>query len=38
MANPYSYDLGKKVLQAVELDAMNKSEAAQVFENSRFGV
>lgn len=35
MANPYSYDLRQKVLQAIELDGMKKSEAAQVFQISR---
>ena len=31
MANPYSYDLRQKVIQAIELEGMKKSEAAQVF-------
>lgn len=35
MANPYSYDLRQKVIQAIELDSMKKSEAAQVFGMSR---
>ena len=35
MANPYSYDLRQKVLQAIELDGMKKSEAAQIFQISR---
>jgi transposase len=35
MANPYSYDLRQKVIQALELDGMKKSEAAQVFQISR---
>lgn len=35
MANPYSYDLRRKVIQAIELDSMKKSEAAQVFGISR---
>ena len=35
MANPYSYDLRQKVIQAIELDGMKKSEAAQVFGISR---
>ena len=35
MANPYSYDLRQKVIQAIELDGMKKSEAAQVFQLSR---
>lgn len=38
MANPYSYDLPQKVIQASELDGMKKSEAAQVFQISRFRV
>lgn len=35
MAKPYSYDLRQKVIQAIELDGMKKSEAAQVFQLSR---
>jgi transposase len=35
MANPYSYDLRQKVIQAIELDSMKKSEAQQVFGISR---
>jgi len=35
VANPYSYDLRQKVIQAIELDSMKKSEAAQVFGISR---
>ncbi|MEP0858315.1 IS630 transposase-related protein, partial [Trichocoleus sp. DQ-U1] len=35
MANPYSYNLRQKVIQAIELDGMKKSEAAQVFQISR---
>ena len=35
MANPYSYDLRQKVIQAIELDGMKKSEASQVFQISR---
>ena len=35
MPKPYSYDLRKKVIQAIELDGMRKSEAAQVFQISR---
>ena len=35
MANPYSYDMRQKVIQALELDGMKKSEAAQVFQISR---
>ena len=35
MAKAYSYDLRQKVIQAIELDGMKKSEAAQVFQLSR---
>ena len=35
MPKPYSYDLRQKVIQAIELDGMRKSEAAQVFQISR---
>ncbi len=35
MAKPYSYDLRQKVIQAIELDGMKKSEASQVFQISR---
>ena len=35
MSKPYSYDLRQKVIQAIELDGMKKSEAAQVFQLSR---
>jgi transposase len=35
MPNPYSYDLRQKVIQAIELDGMKKTEAAQVFQISR---
>lgn len=35
MAKPYSYDLRQKVIQALELDGMKKSEAAQMFQLSR---
>ena len=35
MPKPYSYDLRQKVIQAIELDGMNKTEAAQVFQISR---
>jgi len=35
IANPDSYDLRQKVIQAIELDGMKKSEAAQVFQISR---
>ena len=36
MPKPYSYDLRQKVIQAIELDGMNKTEAAQVFQISLF--
>lgn len=35
MAKPYSYDLRQKVINAIVLDGMNKTEAAQVFQISR---
>ncbi len=35
MPKPYSYDLRQKVIQAIELDGMKKSEASQVFNISR---
>lgn len=35
MAKAYSYDLRQKVLQAIELDGMKKSEASEVFNISR---
>ncbi len=35
MAKAYSYGLPQKVIQAIELDGMNKSEASQVFQISR---
>lgn len=35
MAKAYSYDLRQKVINAIELDGMRKSEAAQVFQLSR---
>lgn len=35
MPKPYSYDLRQKVIQAIELDGMSKSEASQVFQISR---
>ena len=35
MASRYSYDLRQKVIEALELDGMNKSEASQVFQISR---
>lgn len=35
MAKAYSYDLRQKVINAIQLDGMKKSEAAQVFQLSR---
>jgi transposase len=35
MAKAYSYDLRQKVINAIQLDGMKKSEAAQVFGLSR---
>jgi transposase len=35
MAKAYSYDLRKKVLEAIELDGLKKSEASQLFNISR---
>jgi transposase len=35
MAKAYSYDLRQKVINAIQLDGMKKSEAAQVFGISR---
>lgn len=35
MGKAYSYDLRQKVVQAIQLDGMRKSEAAQVFQLSR---
>lgn len=35
MAKAYSYDLRQKVINAIHLDGMKKSEAAQVFQLSR---
>ncbi|TVR03967.1 MAG: IS630 family transposase, partial [Phormidium sp. GEM2.Bin31] len=35
MSNSYSYDLRQKVINAIELDGMKKSEASQVFGISR---
>jgi len=35
MPKPYSYDLRQKVIQAIELDGMKKSEAATTFGISR---
>lgn len=35
MPKPYSSDLRQKVINAIQLDGMRKSEAAQVFQLSR---
>jgi transposase len=35
MPKPYSYDLRQKVLQAIKLDGLKKSEASQLFNISR---
>ena len=35
MAKPYSYDLRQKVIQAIQLDGMKKSEVSQLFSISR---
>ena len=35
MTKPYSYDLRQKVMQAIELDGLKKSEASQLFNISR---
>lgn len=35
MANPYSYDLRQKVMEAIERDGMKKSEVSQLFNLSR---
>jgi transposase len=35
MPKPYSYDLRKKVIEAIELDGLKKSEASQLFNISR---
>ena len=35
MAKPYSYDLRQKVIQAIQLDGLKKSEASQLFGISR---
>ncbi|MDV7399833.1 IS630 transposase-related protein, partial [Arthrospira platensis SPKY1] len=35
MPAPYSYDLRQKVINAIELDGMPKTEASQVFHVSR---
>ena len=35
MAKPYSYDLREKVINAIELDGLKKSEASELFNISR---
>ncbi len=35
MAKAYSYDLRQKVINAIEMDGMKKSEASQIFNISR---
>ncbi len=35
MPKPYSYDLRQKVIQAIELNGMSKTEVGQVFQISR---
>jgi len=35
MPKPYSYDLRQKVIKAIELDGLKKSEASQLFNISR---
>ena len=35
MPSPYSYDFRRKVIEAIELDGMPKTEAAQIFHVSR---
>lgn len=35
MAKPYSYDFRQKVIQAINLDGLKKSEASEVFNISR---
>ncbi len=35
MAKPYSYDLRVKVINAIELDGLKKSEASELFNISR---
>ncbi len=35
MANPYSYDLRKKVIEAIELNGMKRCEASAAFNISR---
>lgn len=36
MPKPYSYDLPQKVIQAIELDGMIKSQAGQVFQKRKY--
>lgn len=36
MSNSYSYDLRKKVIEAIEINGMKKSEASELFGISRF--
>jgi transposase len=35
MPKPYSYDFRQKVIQALELDGLKKSEASELFNISR---
>ncbi len=35
MAKPYSYDLRQKVIQAIQMDSIRKSEASLIFNISR---
>ncbi|KOR33773.1 transposase, partial [Planktothricoides sp. SR001] len=35
MSNSYSYDLRKKVIEAIEINGMKKSEASKLFGISR---
>lgn len=35
MAKPYSYDFRQKVMEAIELDGLKKSEASELFNISR---
>jgi transposase len=35
MPKPYSYDFRQKVIQAIELDGLKKSEASELFNISR---
>ncbi len=35
MANPYSYDFRRKVIEAIELNGLKKSEASELFNISR---